>query len=279
MSSACYLYIKHHSLNPSLFEEEKKELKNYRLYNRSGTIGDKDVTVLYSWWLHSEEEVKASVRAIIDKLKNKEPDGTIISYYAYGSLAYHLASIKSTVEIDFEEAGRLLVDNLTGKGAEVNSDYLFATVSTYGADEDILEAFEPLKEAMVEALSNGEPSVFGFDYQPTSISELYDAVCKNEGRIIHEGTFAARLNIVSLCEMIKQCSPLEIDTLWRVFARVYQAGNIRTYLGADKEAIDSLLTHVMELRDYNGFDKIQLKQLGYLISTLTKISEKLIQPE
>lgn len=268
---SCYDYIKWHSYDAGRVGIEKEALEKLRLYDKEKSNGDKDLLILYSWWLFSEKEVLEAVQRVSDRLKN-EGD---ISFHEYGDLAYYLIAIRNILDCDIEDAKSLLISNLRNKGTEIDSDYLFTTVPRYEKNAEVVAEYETLRDAMTESLAAKDTTIFNFDYQPTGISVFHKTANEKGGIILRNGAFASRLNNEKICEMLKCCNAEQIQMFRGIFWDVYRSGNIGDFLAADKESIDQLIEKVKELTEYEGFDKIQVLQINYFIENLTEISAKL----
>ena len=268
---SCYNYIMWHSFDSAKIDNEKRALQNIRLYDKKKSWQDKDLQVLYNWWIHSENDVNSAVMSVSERLK----DETNISFYEYGRLAVYLIVAKNILGCDIEAAKALLIKNLHNKGSEIDPDYLFTTIMSSDEKPEVIKEFEELKTLMEESLVAKDTTVFGFDYEPSSISQLYDNVIKNEGKIISDRAFASRLDINKIDAMLKKCNAAEMQDFRRVFLSVYGSGNIGDFLAEDTPNIEKLKRIVEELCLFETYDKIQKMQMQYFLDNLTKILAKL----
>lgn len=268
---SCYDYVMWHFFDASRIDSEKEALKKLRLYDKKKSWQDKDLIVLYNWWIHSEKDVNAAIMSVSERLK----DETDISFYEYGSLAVYLIAAKNILGCDIEAAKELLIKNLHNKGMEINADYIFTTRMSSDEKPEVIEEYEELKALMKESLNSTDTTIFNFDYCPSSIALFNNKAITNSGKIIRYGGFANRLDIKKICEMLKECSAEEIQDFRAIFIEVYRSVNIREFLPNDEEAISQLLTIVNDLKNYSGFDKIQKLQICFFSENLSNILQKL----
>ena len=78
-----------------------------------------------------------------------------------------------------------------------------------------------------------------------------------------------------VAEMLRKCTAAEINTFRYIFHSLYHTGNIREFLGGDKASVEQLYQHVIKLKDYSEYDKIQKLQISYFIKNLEDILTRL----
>lgn len=268
----CYDYITCHviDIEPSKVNETKAALKELRLYDKDKSLGDKDINTLYNWWIQPEKEVKDAILSITQKLQTDK-----ISFYDYGRIAAHSIRAKAVINCNIEKLKELLVKNLYNRGDKIDADYLFLASMVDEKNPDVLAEFKQLQEAMTASLAAKETTIFDFDYQPSSIVALSNAVFSNHGRILRGGAFASRLEIKRIAEMLKSSSAYEIYQLRGVFYELYKLGNIKDFLGGDKDAIAEMMEAMGSLESFEGFDKIQQLQIQRFSDTLNDIHKRL----
>lgn len=267
----CYEYITRQTFDTEMIEPAKEALRTLRRYDKSKSIGDKDLQVLYSWWVYPEKDIAEAVLSVTDRLQNEDD----ISFYEYGRIALYIVAIKHIIGCDIEAAKKHLVENLHNKGDIVHGEYLFTVVLGEDESPEVIEEYSDLKAAMIDSLDAKETTIFDFDYKPSSISEFYGNIVQKEGKILTGGAFAARLDPDKVTEMLKCSSAMEIHEFRGAFLSVYRAGNIREFLSVDKDNIGKLLDRVKDLEIYDGFDRIQRMQIQFFVKNLTMIFNKL----
>ena len=267
----CYDYITLQSFDLQKVSKSKKELINYRLYDKDKSNDDPDLNTLYYWYFSSEKDVLTAINSITEKLKTVN----CISFYEYGRIAAYLVTIKDLLACDIDEAKSLLINNLYNKGNEINPDYLFTSFFIDNISEDAKEEFAQLKTEMTDSLLAKKEPLFSFDYSPNSISKFREDTEKNCGKIIDSGEYISRLDIDKIIEMLKNCSAVEIYEFRKAFQSIYRFSNLRNYYQKDKEALLELSEKVNELQKSECFDKIQLKQIEWFNDNVKIALDKL----
>lgn len=75
--------------------------------------------------------------------------------------------------------------------------------------------------------------------------------------------------------MLKECDASQIQSFGYGFVSVYRSSNIKDFLSEDVVAINELSEKVRELKEYEGYDKIQKLQIDCFEMDLKDILEKL----
>ena len=262
----CYDYITQHIIDTSKVNIAKEALAKLRLYDKKKSAGDPDLGIIYYWWLCAESDVLRAVNSITERLNNEND----ISFYEYGRIALYFVAIKHVLGCDIEKAKELLIKNLHGKGTEIKADNIFTFFLNDKEDPEVTKETLQLKKDMKNSLNSMDEAIYGFDYQPSSISAFKDYANDKHGEILNNGSFASRLDNSRIFSMLMQCSAEQIQDFRIVYYRVYESINISSFLPNDKEALLDLLVKVEEVKDYEGFDRIQKHQIGFFIENLNE---------
>ncbi len=267
----CYDYIMFQNLDLSSLENCKETLSKYRLYDAHKSRRDNDLNKLHYWYLNSEKDVISAYESVLKRLETE----TDISFYEYGNIAVYIVTIKYALGIEVEQSKRLLIKNLYGRGNDINVDILFRTTIDPDDTQGALDEYEKLKSDMIDSLYSTNESLFDFDYKPENIEKFSSDIEKNTQEIFKYNSFAARLNIDNIVNMLKICSSEQIYEFRCAFHTVYKSVNIGEFLSGDKDNLSFLLSAIEDLRDFEGYDKIQKKQIGWFIKNLIEIISKL----
>lgn len=267
----CYDYIIYQTFDKNKVEESKKALAELRLYDQEKSSTDNDIKIISSWWVRTEKEVINAVNSVTKRLLNEND----ISFYAYDNLAFNLVKIKELLGCNIDESKKLLVKNIHNKGNKINANYLFTSMFVSGESDEVKEEYILLKKEMTESLAAKETTIFDFDYKPESIKTFIDLIEERRGLILDNRAFASRLNMQKVCEMLKECDASQIQSFRYGFVSVYRSSNIKDFLSEDVVAINELLEKVRELKEFEGYDKIQKLQIEYFEMNLKDILEKL----
>ena len=208
----CYNYIWEHIIEKEAVDEAEKALKNLHLYDRHQSKSDEDLNAIYSFYLQSESALAVHLNNIGQRLQN--PDD--ISYYEYGKLANYVVAVTDFVDYDISLIKTLLISNLSGKGDRINEYFLFHS-GTQTISEEKKKEFAELKQNMIHALNEKRDSLWGFDYETTSIKKLYESVAEHESEIRSNGKFVSLFDLDKLITMLTKCSSSEIEDIRHIF--------------------------------------------------------------
>lgn len=128
---------------------------------------------------------------------------------------------------------------------------------------------------MTNSLIAKKETLFSFDYSPKSINKFGKDAEKHRGKILESGEFLSRLDVDKIVDMLKMCSAIEIHEFRMTFLSIYRYDNLWDYFKSDEKALRELSEKVKTLLDYDGFDKIQKKQMEYFINNLDGVLGKL----
>lgn len=265
----CFDYMIYHIIPSAEFINETYiAYCNFCLYESNQTAEDPDLSVLKSFYVCTEEEVKKAVSNVEERLKDEND----IPYLVYGDLSRILIRIKHLLEIPIEGCKKCLVNNLKGKSEYVDSEVLFA----FDVDEknsDMQIEYIDLQTEMLSALREHENSqAFGFDYQPKNIS-AFKAILKSQN--IHE-SFVSKLDIEKVKAMILASNAKQIDDLRGLFFSVYRNGvsgnqNIYYQITEDDRNVMSELIDFLSENKFDSFDKVQMIQVDMLKNNLLEM--------
>ncbi len=264
----CYDYIQNHVLKRDMIPVAERALEKLRLYDKRKTQGDPDITKISKYHRYSERDLREAVESIQTRLA----DPTDISFYDYGVLAVYLLRVKHLYGWDVSKGKRLLVDNLRGRGAEIEADILFG-LTVKGAEEALQREYDALRKAMTDALK-GTEEIPGFNYLPEQIP-LFCTQFQINRVCFETGKLTANFDIPRLVEMFLASAPAQMDDMRYAFLRVYRSINIGEYLSADKDALIQLREGIMEGMNTHELDLVQKLQCEWFAGNLLEIIEKL----
>ena len=264
----CYDYIQDHVLKREMIPVTEKALEKLRLYDKRKTQGDPDITTISNCHRYPERDVRSAVGSIQSRLN----DPTDISFYDYGVLAVYLLQVKHLYGFDVAEGKRLLVENLRGRGAEIDADSLFG-LTVRGAEEPLQKEYDELRKAMTDALK-GTEVIPGFNYLPEQ-AKLFSTQFQENQVCFKTGKLAANLDIPRLTDMFLASAPAQMEDVRYAFLRAYRSVNIGQFLSADKDALVQLRDGIMEGTNTHELDRVQKLQCEWFAGNLLEIIEKL----
>ena len=270
----CYDYLQNQTFDIEFIKETISDYKDFIKYDTSASIQDADVDVIYCYYLHTEQELKASLQKVEEKLKGKKA----ISFYEYGKLIYSMFSIRKnlegSVDIDIEKYKSIILDNLKGHNGKVSIDNMFRYIEIPFIDGDeVKQEIEAFKQRMNDVLSDIRTPLTGFKYKTDDIRNLSDYVTKNRDTEMEKGKFAVFFDVERFADMYKNCSSSNMDDINIMFCQAYYRRNDLVPI-KDKENITKLYDKIKQLQNYDGFDSIQRLQCKRFVDTLKTIIEK-----
>lgn len=247
-------------------QESYSAYKKVNLYNDYKSLCDEDLETLYDFINKKEIEVRVALKGVELKLM----DESKISFIEYGKIASILVCLHETLGYDVEKCKQKLVENLAGKGKEVDGYHLFSSAFKPSTKEGKKE-FNDLKKKMTAALDPESDRAISFDYRVESLPDLLTQVRQKRAGILASGKFLATLQAERLAKTVFLCSSYQIGLLRDIFREVYKEPE---KLLEDKQAIETFLSVLQSSTGY-AFDKIQILQLGYLIDEVSALKTKM----
>lgn len=259
----CYDYIGWQKLDVTKIKDAEEAYHKMKLYDTHADRSDADLQKIYSYHKRTEKEVTALLEAIEERLKDSED----IGFYSYGKLAAYLVMIKNVIGFDYTQCKRYMVENLKGKGDDIDSNILFLPMYDFEAGEK--EEYDNFIKELSDSM-NTKDEQKNFSYNPDDIATLYDNVIKEKNKISKNHIFLSRFNIHQIVEMLFHSSSKQINVFRETLFAVYRYAGKAEFIEADTMAMRELLSLVQERIDAQDdeIDKIQVKQLRWLCGNL-----------
>lgn len=259
----CYDYIGWQKLDTAKVRGVEEAFQKMKLYDKHAERWDADLQKIYSYHERTEKEVKEVLENIENRLEN--PDE--IGFYSYGKLAVYLVTLNHIIGFDYTKCRERMVENIRGKGDDIDSDILFLPMYDFveGEKEEYDDFVNQLKESM-----NYKNQQNCFSYDPGEIKDMYDYVIKERNKISDNHEFISRFNACRLIEMLFHASAKQIGDFRGILFAVYRHAGKADFVEADvatmKEVL-ALLQARLDSKDYD-MDKIQVKQINWLYGNL-----------
>lgn len=261
----CYDYIGWQKLDLTKIKDAEEAYHKMKLYDTHADRSDADLQKIYSYHERTEKEVTNALEAIEERLKDPED----IGFYSYGKLAAYLVMIKNVIGFDYTQCKRYMVENLKGKGYDIDSNILFLPMYDFEAGEK--EEYDNFIKELSDSM-NTKDEQKNFSYNPDDIAALYYYVIKEKYKISGNHIFLSRFNIHQIVEMLFHSSSKQINDFRGTLFSVYRYAGKAEFIEADTIAMRELLSSVQERIDAQDdeIDKIQVKQLRWLCGNLKK---------
>lgn len=266
----CFDYITRQYIDVTTIAAAAAAFDKKKLYDRRKTIGDSDLQTLCTYHAHYESEVLQAVESIDRRLDDQND----ISFYDYGAIAVYSIIIKHFLGIDIQSIKSKLVNNLRGRGHELQIEELFR-VGISRENPVIVKEYKDLHKEMAEALKCGLDVIPGFGYLPEEVNQLYDYTIENKDRCLLRGGYAKSLDMEQLAKTFLKASPQQKDTIRAAFLAVYRPDDIKQFLVADAPAIEELRGMIAVDAETQTDDKVQALQYRFFLENLDGILNKL----
>ena len=264
----CYDYMQHHVVKRDKIPVAEKTLENLRLYDKSKTADDPDLITIGNFYCVSETKLRLAVESVQKRLV----DPSDISFYDYGPLAVHLLYIKHYYGIDISVAKSFLVENLRGRGEEIDTSLLFR-IGLHSKETALQDEYNDLRNQMEKALE-GDKFLPNFNYTPGE-AIAFRQQFENSKDHFETGKLAALLDIPRMVEMFLTCAPDQMDEIRYAFGSTYRSVNIGQFLSADRDALIQLRDGIKAGINTHQLDCVQKLQCNWFAGNLQDIIDKL----
>lgn len=215
--------------------------------------------------------MRNALENITKKLKY---DNSAISFYQYGTIALYAIKLKELLEYDIDDIKKLLINNLKGRGDNLEFEQIFFDDIDKDAPQQQKDEYRELREKIAQSLNTKIFSIPNFTYLPSQSNEFYKAVLVNENYFHDQHSFLSSFDIVKLAEMFEKSTAKQKQDIRSVFLGIYNTRNIGDYFASDRNDIEALLERIKDSKK-NAGDRIQQLQYKWFIDKLTEIKEKL----
>lgn len=119
--------------------------------------------------------------------------------------------------------------------------------------------------------------MLGFRYLPSEVDTFNRLVEDKIDRILNYGSFARAMDNRKIQEMLKQCDAKQIYDFHHGYTAVYSLPECRDDgLSGDAESLEELSGLLKELEIYEGYDRIQKKNIRDFAKDLEAIRSDLL---
>lgn len=259
----CYDYIGWQKLDTAKVRDAEEAFQKMKLYDKYADQWDADLQKIYNYAECTEKEVREVLESVEERLK--DPDE--IGFYSYGKLAVYLVTLNHIIGFDYTKCRERMVENIKGKGNEIDSDILFLPMYDFveGGKEEYDDFVNQLTESM-----NYKNQQNNFSYDPDDIKDLHDYVIKESNKIRGNHEFISGFSACRLIEMLFHASAKQIGDFRGVLFAVYRYAGKADFIETDVATMKEILVLLqarLDSQDYD-IDKIQMKQIDWLCRNL-----------
>ena len=270
----CYDYIKTQHLNKNQLEDAQKSYLSQKAAEKAQNEFSRCFEVVRFFYNNTETEVSTAV----SEIKNQLSKNSGIAITEYGMLANYLIAVKDYISNPAEVEGckELMLKNVQGvKGSSaLENDIMYYNGIELETDKQ-KEELATFKKDLLKAINSKNEETISMSNFAENIGDFIRNVdsCKDE--IIASGSFIGKINIEQFVEMLKKCNSQTIGRIRGLFRSIYAATNIGEFMFEDKTNLELLKAKLNELENvFDGYDKIQKKQIAWFINNLEEILQK-----
>lgn len=270
----CYQYMNSHYLYlDELIQTQDSYLRQKKLKEVENDF-NKYFCVLRNYYYNSEEDVSKAVTHIKNLLSVKDS----VSFSEYGALANYLIAVRDCISntLDVDECKRLMLKNISEYDVDpsAESDIMYSNGIALDTEEQANE-LATFKEKLIYEINTKKERIF----QNNSIDDMRKFIIyadSNKSKFTGKGGFLKEIDIDDFIDSLKKCNAKTISDVRRIFLEIYAPVNIGEFMSADLDNLVILKSKLEVLRDsFDGYDKIQKKQIGWFIGNLENIIQKL----
>lgn len=143
----CYNYIRWQEFDAEDVELTIQAHKKMILYDENESRNDLDLSIVFTYPKHTEQEVVSALLNIEQRLENPED----IPFYNYYKLAYCLIACNTILEFDYKSCKDKMIKNISDKSNEINIDLLLSHNMDFENEDEqnrFLSFVSDLKEAI-----------------------------------------------------------------------------------------------------------------------------------
>lgn len=256
----CFDYYHSQILNEETIRSTIDEYREYVIYVDKTSYSDKDLNILYNFYIHSEEEVDAAITAIYDRLDNIED----ISLTHYDRIVNYILILKYDIGSEnklIDGIIRKIITNLKGRGDRFDKKHNLFTSTIIIHNDKGVQQFEEVKKKVFESLEYTPQE----SNEPTNYYDLL-ATFVNEVRQHNPNELLERLQLNKFSTRISEFTSATLDDLRHIFLQI-------DYSALNQVSTDLLLNFKSEIKDLLeqsdvNLDCIQKYQLGLMIQII-----------
>lgn len=241
------------------------------MFDSNGARNDADLTIIYDYLLHTEQEVVSALQRIENRLDNPES----IPIYSYRKLMYHLIMLHTILNYNYSICQDKMIQNISMYSREIDSDLLLLPISDFENDAEKALFHEFVKKAK-QAMDSPNNSKL-FSYNPVDLPKFYEELMEKREYYTRNHIFISNYDVDKLAEMLLKCTPAQLQDFRKIMFLMYRNAAKHEYLDADIQTMKLLKDTVNEkvLTCGNEIDKIVLQQFRWITSNIDEFINNL----
>lgn len=254
-------------LNKEKILESYAKYDEYMIY-KNKIINDKDMRVLDTYYIQTEESVLNALKSIENKLSDRKA----FSLYAYERLAIYMTEVANIVDFDSSVAVKRMIENVKGIGVGKTIDLNEYFPKTYTKNSSIGNDCKELINDLKCSINSGGTTT-SFSYDAKDIVSLMSKEYRYPGMISNnQKVFISKYDVKKLFNMLNVSSPEDIDIFREVLFSYYRDTYKDEYVEEDIKSLRELQILLQKkLNENNSWDKIKILQIDWLIQNIQEI--------
>lgn len=266
---SCFLFIRNNYLDEQYL---KNEYQNY-IKNSNRMNNDKDIDILRSYYLNSQEAVCSAIDSIELRLKSDVNDIPITFYGNLGNLLIAISEIMTYGKI------QNCLDEMIENAAQYFKTNKYFDISITSGIQLTLEESKNDLSCFIDKLNYKKESTNMFsdlDFSEGSLKKiLYNTEPDVRDYCYAQGTFINLINIEHLINCLKTASPNCIHIIRELFLHIYNLKYDMSHYKNDLGQLEKLKNHIISLTNDEKRDQIEIAQLKWLECNLSSIMDNI----
>lgn len=264
-----YNYIYNHNLNSKDILIAYEYYQDQIEFSKKNVELEKQLGIIYSYYVQSEEDVVSAISYILNALKQK----SLIHKNEYGKLGNYLISIKSKI------GNKKAIDKCLNKMYEnigfESEDFEEHMIYHSGIELETREAVLELEEFRKQLIYKSKHNEINFDYSKDSLGKYLNYILNKKDSLLIKKSFIETISSIRFIELMKQCSSSDIERIRVTFKAVYSNDLSDISEGDFNLLLTDFKAKLKSLKKSNAFDKIQKMQIEYFESHVDDIIHKI----
>lgn len=266
---SCFLFIRNNYLDEQYL---KNEYQNY-IKNSNRMNNDKDIDILRSYYLNSQEAVCSAIDSIELRLKSDVNDIPITFYGNLGNLLIAISEIMTYGKI------QNCLDEMIENAVQYFKTNKYFDISITSGIQLTLEESKNDLSCFIDKLNYKKESTNMFsdlDFSEGSLKKiLYNTEPNVRDYCYAQGTFINLINIEHLINCLKTASPNCIHIIRELFLHIYNLKYDMSHYKNDLDQLEKLKNHIISLTNDEKRDQIEIAQLKWLECNLSSIMDNI----
>lgn len=259
----CYDYYNYQTIEQDDIIHSIAEYKDYVIFLDTRGYQDKDLKVLYSYYISSEKDINLAIENIYSRLD----DINDISIGHYGQIINHLLVLKHDVHLNntkIDDIINKIINNLKGKGEKFKKKHYLFSYNVIIEDVEGKKEYEELKKRAFDSLEYVPEDTSISD--PLKYAKNLTEISNSDVKQYNPNKLIEKMQLDKAIIFITKLTPKTIDDLRYIFMYLNYLGLSNENLTLIRDFKDTIETLLLQNdADLDCIQKMQLKWTCNLI--------------